>query len=162
MASSCAFWDFLCEGYPVFLGSFALQECLQKDSFNHSPRQAKICPSQVQGSHSADTPPYFKNQTSNFMITIPKTISKKLKSRNAFVAHQTSGEKASSLGRPQIFQTLAPSFKKKTNKNKLEYPKAFHYNSECYQVVNYFSNLRADKKVAQNQHWLRELTLSNT
>lgn len=144
------------KGYPIFQSSFSLQECLQKDSFNHSPRQAKVCPRQPFCWH----PSLLQESNIKSHHHHSQDNLQKIKSQNAFVAHQTSEEKGFSLGRPQVFQALAPSLKN-PNKHKLEYPKAFHYNSECYQVVNYFSNLRADKEVAQNQHWLRELTLSN-
>ncbi|KAK4825882.1 hypothetical protein QYF61_003156 [Mycteria americana] len=53
------------------------QDCLPRDSVNQAPKQAKVCPPEVQGGSSADPPPYFsKNQKLyHFMIAMPKTAS---------------------------------------------------------------------------------------
>ncbi|KAK4810749.1 hypothetical protein QYF61_007723 [Mycteria americana] len=62
---------------PAFLDYFALQDCFPRDSVNQAPKQAKVCPPEVQGGSSTDSPPYFsKNQKLyHFLITMPKMAS---------------------------------------------------------------------------------------
>ncbi|KAK4806266.1 hypothetical protein QYF61_013410 [Mycteria americana] len=51
------------------------QGCLPGDSLDQSPKQAKVCPPEVQGSSSADPPPHFSTYQKLYhsMITVPKT-----------------------------------------------------------------------------------------
>ncbi|XP_054675302.1 eukaryotic translation initiation factor 3 subunit A-like [Grus americana] len=89
--------DFLLEGFPAFLDSSALQDCLPRDSANQAPKQANICPPEVQGSSSADPPPYFSENQKlcYFMIAVPKTASNHHITHKSFSVHkqqQTSGK----------------------------------------------------------------------
>ncbi|KAK4825536.1 LOW QUALITY PROTEIN: hypothetical protein QYF61_000113 [Mycteria americana] len=61
------------------------QDCLPRDSVNQAPKQAKLCPLEVQGSSSADPSPYFsKNQKLyHFRIAMPKTAS------NCHITHKS-------------------------------------------------------------------------
>ncbi|KAK4823182.1 hypothetical protein QYF61_027086 [Mycteria americana] len=75
---------------PAFLDSFALQDCFPRDSVNQSPKQAKGCPAEVQGSSSADPPPHFsKNQKLyHFVIAMPKTASNHHITHKSFSVHK--------------------------------------------------------------------------
>ncbi|KAK4813470.1 hypothetical protein QYF61_006261 [Mycteria americana] len=86
---------------PAFLDSFALQDCLPRDSLNQFPEQAEGCPPEGQGGSSADPPPYFsKNQNLyHFMITLPKTAS------NHHMAH-----KSFSVPEQEVQQGTFPQF----------------------------------------------------
>ncbi|KAK4832409.1 hypothetical protein QYF61_022544, partial [Mycteria americana] len=62
---------------PIFQDFFALQDCVPRDFINEAPKQAKVCPLEVQGSSSADPPPYFSNNQKlyHFVIVMAKTAS---------------------------------------------------------------------------------------
>ncbi|KAK4811169.1 hypothetical protein QYF61_019800 [Mycteria americana] len=59
--------------------------CLPRDSVNQAPKQAKVCPLEVQGGSSANHPPYFSKNRKlcHFMIAVPKTAS------NHHIAHKS-------------------------------------------------------------------------
>ncbi|KAK4810987.1 hypothetical protein QYF61_014459 [Mycteria americana] len=75
---------------PTFLDSFALQDCLPKDSDNQAPKQAKVCPLEAQGGSSADPRPYFSENQKlyHFMIAMPKTASNHHITHKSFSVHK--------------------------------------------------------------------------
>ncbi|KAK4830590.1 hypothetical protein QYF61_011825 [Mycteria americana] len=87
---------------PAFLYSFALQDCFPRDSVNQAPKQAKVCPPEVQGGSSADfffllTSPRIENY--HFVIAMPKT---------AFNCHIT--HKSFSVCKQQVQRSVFPSW----------------------------------------------------
>jgi len=74
MVSSCTFKITPLKAFPAFLGSCALQNCLLRDPLNHGPKEAKVCPLEVQGgSSSADSRPWFNKdrKIQYLVITLP-------------------------------------------------------------------------------------------
>lgn len=70
--------------------------CLSRGSVNQVPKQAKLCPLEIQGSCSADPPPYFsKNRKLLFVITVPKTASNHHITHKSFSVHKTTGPASS-------------------------------------------------------------------
>ncbi|KAK4817901.1 hypothetical protein QYF61_002285 [Mycteria americana] len=86
---------------PAFLDSFALQDCLPRDSVNQSPKQAKGCPPEIPGGSSADPPPYFSTyqKLCHSVIAMPKTAS------NRHITH-----KSFSVDKQQVQRGTFPSW----------------------------------------------------
>ncbi|KAK4827228.1 hypothetical protein QYF61_015398, partial [Mycteria americana] len=84
---------------PAFLDSFALQNCFPRDSVHQSPKQAKVCPPEVQGGSSADPPPYFsrKQKLHYFVIAMPKITSNCRITHKSFSVHKPQVQQAPSL-----------------------------------------------------------------
>ncbi|KAK4814695.1 LOW QUALITY PROTEIN: hypothetical protein QYF61_025521 [Mycteria americana] len=85
---------------PAFLDSFALQDCFARASVNRSPKQAKVCPPEVQGSSSsADPPPYFSKNRKlvHFVIAMAKTVSNRHITHKSFSIHKQWVQRAPAL-----------------------------------------------------------------
>ncbi|KAK4827238.1 hypothetical protein QYF61_015685 [Mycteria americana] len=80
----------LTEECPAFLDPFVLQDCLPRDSVNQSPKQAQVCPPEVQGSILADHPSYFSKNRKlyHFVITTPKMASNHHITHKSFSVHK--------------------------------------------------------------------------
>ncbi|KAK4831796.1 hypothetical protein QYF61_019226 [Mycteria americana] len=84
--------------------SMVFEDCFPRDSVNQSPKQAKDCPPEVQGSSSAEPLPYFvKNQKHcYFMIAMPKTASNRHITLKSFSDHKQQVSKGTSLAHAQL------------------------------------------------------------
>ncbi|KAK4810165.1 LOW QUALITY PROTEIN: hypothetical protein QYF61_010477, partial [Mycteria americana] len=66
------------------------QGCLPGDSLDQSPKQAEVCPPEVQGGSSADPPRRFSTyqKLHHFVITLPKTASNHHMAHKSFSVHE--------------------------------------------------------------------------